>query len=111
MAKQKYIYIANSATEKNAWKAEDFSGVQVDTNQKLILYFTPMTDTIQDTTADVKDKVTVSCGADEKAAIKVIVEAISDPYGSAFVVIADDVNEDYLTGSGITAVDSIAMCA
>jgi len=111
MAKQKYIYIANSATEKNAWKAEDFAGVQVDTNQKLILYFTPMTDTIQDTTADVKDLVIVSCGTDEKAAIKVITEAISDPYGAALLVIADDINSVYLTGSGITAVDSIAMCA
>ena len=111
MAKQKYIYIANSATDQNCWKAEDLAGIQVDTNQKLRLYFNPLTDTLQDTTADVKDLVIVSCGTDEKAAIKAITKAISDPYGSAFVVIADDVNEDYLTGSGITAVDSIAMCA
>ena len=111
MAKQKYIYIANSATDQNCWKAEDFAGVQVDTNQKLRLYFNPLTDTLQDATADVKDLVIVSCGTDEKAAIKVIVEAISDPYGPAFLVLADDVNSVYLSNSGVTAVDTIAMCA
>jgi hypothetical protein len=111
MAKQKYIYIANSATDQVCYKAEDFVGVQVDTNQKLRLYFNPLIDSLQDTTADEKDRIILSCGADEKAAIKSISKAISDPYGSAFLVIADDINSVYLTGSGITAVDSIAMCA
>ena len=111
MAKQKYIYIANSATDQNCWKAEDLAGIQVDTNQKLRLYFNPLTDTLQDTTADAKDLIILSCGTDEKAAIKAITKAVSDPYGSAFLVIADDINSVYLTGSGVTAVDSIAMCA
>ena len=111
MAKQKYIYIANSATDQMCWNAEDFAGVQVDTNQKLRLYFNPLIDSLQDTTADEKDRVILSCGTDEKAAIKVIIDAISDPYGPAFLVLADEENGVYLSGSGITAVDSIAMCA
>ena len=111
MAKQKYIYIANSATDQVCWKAEDFAGVQVDTDQKLRLYFNPLIDSLQDTTADEKDRVILSCGTDEKAAIKVITEAISDPYGPAFLVLADDVNSVYLSNSGVTAVDTIAMCA
>ena len=64
-------------------------------------------------TGDNNDLITVSCGADEKATIKAVVEAIAatgsmkDP----FINIADEVNGVYLTGSGITACDSINYAA
>ena len=65
-------------------------------------------------TGDNNDLVTVSCGADEKATIKAVVEAISSGTNvlkEPFVVIADEVNGVYLNGSGITACDSIAYAA
>ena len=106
---KKFIYICNAANDSVTYPVEAFKGIEVDTNSKVNLYFSPLVDTAQDTTADENDKIVLSVGADEKAAAKVICKEIADAYGDKFLVLADDENSVYLSGSGITAVDSITL--
>lgn len=107
---KKFIYIANAADDAVAYPVSAFKGIDTAAG-KLNLYFSPMINTLQDASAGVNDKIVLSCGADEKAAAKVVVDAITDAYGDKFLVIADDENSVYLAGSGITAVDSITPSA
>jgi len=107
---KKFIFIANAANDAVAYPVGNFRGIDTEAG-KLNLYFSPMINTVQDTSAGVNDKIVLSCGADEKAAAKVVVDAICDAYGDKFLVIADDDNSVYLAGSGITAVDSITFSA
>ena len=104
---KKFIFLANAADDAVAYPVGNFRGIDTAAG-KLNLYFTPLA--ITDVAAtDVTDKVILSVGADEKAAAKAVVNAICDAYGDKFLVIADDENSVYLTGSGITAVDSITL--
>ena len=108
---EKFLYFAVSATNSATYPKSAFKGVEVDGAGKLNLYFAAMVDAGQDTTADENDKVILSCGADEKAAIKAVIDAVSST-GSmkeAFIVIADSDNGVYLSGSGVTACDSIGF--
>ena len=59
-------------------------------------------------TGDNNDLITVSCGADEKATIKAVVEAITatGSMKEPFIVVADGENSVFLT-SNFTACDSI----
>ena len=108
---EKFLYFAVTATNTATYPKSAFRGVEVDGAGKLNLYFTPLVDAGQDTSADENDKIILSCGADEKAGVKALVDAISST-GSmkeAFIVIADSDNGVYLSGSGITACDSINL--
>ena len=110
---EKFLYFAVSATAQTSYPKSAFRGVTSTGAGKINLYFTPMIDAGQDTTADEVDKIILSCGADEKVAIKAIVDAISST-GSmkeAFIVIADTATSVFLSGSGITACDSITYAA
>tara|TARA_Y100000004_G_C8935194_1_gene421741 strand:+ start:1568 stop:1894 length:327 start_codon:yes stop_codon:yes gene_type:complete len=106
---KKFIFIANAANDAVAYPVGNFRGIDTAAG-KLNLYFSPLAIT-DVATGDVADKVVLSVGADEKAAAKVVVDAICDAYGDKFLVLADDENSVYLTGSGITAVDSITLAA
>ena len=108
---KKFIYICNAANDSVTYPVEAFKGIEVDNAGKVNLYFSPLIDTGQDATADEHDKIILSVGADEKAAIKVIVKEIADAYGEKFLVLADNENSAYLASSGITAVDSITLAA
>ena len=108
---EKFLYFAVSATDSATYPSSAFRGVEVTTDQKLQLYFASMIDTHQDATADEYDKIILSCGTDEKAAIKAIVDAISatGSMKEAFVTIADSVNSVFV--AGVTACDSTAYTA
>ena len=108
---EKYLYFATGANASATYPLSSFRGVEVDTNQKINLYFTPLVDTAQDTGADENDKIILSVGATEKDSIKAIVDAISatGSMKEAFIVIADTEAGVMLPNSGITACDSIAL--
>tara|TARA_R110002020_G_scaffold205035_1_gene409475 strand:+ start:264 stop:596 length:333 start_codon:yes stop_codon:yes gene_type:complete len=106
---EKFLYFSVDGTTQAIYPVSAFRGIEVDTNLKLNLYFTPLVDAGQDTTADENDKIILTCGADEKAAAKVLVEAIKGgPHGPDFLVVADSLNSVFLANSTITACDSIA---
>ena len=102
---KKFIYIANAANDATAYQVDSIRNIDTAAG-KLHIYMTPARITSVLAT-DATDLITLSVGADEKAAAKSVVKAICDPYGAKFLVLADDENSVYLTGSGITAVDSI----
>ena len=81
---KKFIYICNAANDSVTYPVEAFKGIEVDNAGKVNLYFSPLVDAAQDATADEHDKIILSVGADEKAAIKVIVKEIADAYGEIF---------------------------
>ena len=102
---KKFIYVANAANDATAYPVDSIRNIDTAAG-KLHIYMTParITDVAA---ADATDLITLSVGADEKAAAKSVVKAVCDPYGDKFLVLADDENSVYLAGSGITAVDSI----
>ena len=102
---RKFIYVNNAANDGSAYPVDSIRNIDTAAG-KLHIYMTParITDVAA---ADATDLITLSVGADEKAAAKSVVKAVCDPYGDKFLVLADDENSVYLTGSGITAVDSI----
>mgnify|MGYP003147576563 FL=1 len=102
---RKFIYIANAADDATSYPVDSIRNIDTAAG-KLHIYMTPARITSVLAT-DATDLITLSVGADEKAAAKSVVKAICDPYGDKFLVLADDENSVYLTGSGITAVDSI----
>ena len=103
---KKFIYIANAADDATAYPVEAIRGIDTAAG-KLHLYLTPQRIGDAVATGDTNDHIVLSCGADEKAALKAVVNAICDAYSDKFLVLADDENSVYLAGSGITAVDSI----
>ena len=107
---EKYLYFATAANASATYPLSSFRGVEVDADQKLNLYFTPLVDAGQDTTADELDKIILSCVAVEKTAIKALIDAISatGSMKEAFVVVADS-DLGVFPIAGITACDSIAL--
>lgn len=107
---EKYLYFATGANASATYPLSSFRGIEVDTDQKLNLYFKPLVDAGQDTTADEIDKIVLSCVAVEKTAIKAFVDAISatGSMKEAFVVVADS-DLGVFPIPGITACDSIAL--
>ena len=109
----KFLYFATGANASATYPASSFRGVEVDTDTKVNLYFTPLVDNSGDATADELDKIILSCGATEKDSIKAIVDAVSatGSMKEAFITIADTEAGVFLANSGITACDSITLAA
>ena len=108
---EKYLYFATGTNASATYPLSSFRGIEVDTSAKVNLYFKPLVDAGQDTSADEIDKVILSCGTTEKDSVKAICEAISatGSMKEAFIVIADSEASVFLPNSGITACDSITL--
>ncbi len=102
----KFIYISNAADDAAAYPIDALKGIDTAAG-KVHMYFKPHRIGDAVATGDTNDHIVLSCGADEKASLKYIAEAIASPTGDELLVVADDENSVYLADSGITAVDSI----
>tara|TARA_Y100000114_G_scaffold123702_1_gene119328 strand:+ start:328 stop:663 length:336 start_codon:yes stop_codon:yes gene_type:complete len=108
---EKYLYFAVGANDAYTYPSSRLTGFEVDNNGKLNIYFKPLVDAGQDTTADEVDKIILSVGGTEKDSAKAIVEAISatGSMKEAFITIADSEAGVFLANSGITACDSVTL--
>ena len=103
----KFIYISNAANDAAAYPLSALKGIDTAAG-KVHMYFKPHRIGDAVATGDLNDHIVLSCGGDEKAAVKHIAEAIASPtQHKELLVLADDENSVYLADSGITAVDSI----
>jgi hypothetical protein len=106
----KFLYFAVAGDNATAYPLEALNGIDTAAG-KLHLYFKPQRLT-HVVTGDANDSVVLSVGADEKAALKDIVEAITatGSMKEPMIVIADSENGVMLS-SNITACDSINYAA
>jgi len=103
---ERFLYFCNAANDGTAYPVSALRGIDT-ANGAVHLYFTPQR--ITDVAAtDAVDRVELTCGADEKAAVKIVVEAAlaTGSTKEPMVTIADDENSIYI-GGGITAVAGI----
>ena len=102
----KFLYFSTGANSAYTYPLESLRQIDVSESGKLKFFFTP--GRITDVAAtDEVDRVTVSCGTDEKAAVANVVAAINaHPNGDPFIVVADSENSVFI--SGITACDSLS---
>lgn len=102
----KFLYFAVAADNATAYPVNALRGIDTAAG-KLHLYFSPQRITDVAATDNV-DKVTLSVGADEKAAAKDLVDALAatGSMKEPFIVVADGENSVFLTGN-FTACDSI----
>ena len=125
---EKYLYFRTEATDANddatgdsaLFPASSLMGMQPTSDTALTLYFKPMvrrdpTGSVDSANSlDNHDSVVVTIPANTHIiAMKAISEIINKTESSAFVVIANDDSggTEYLSGSGITACDTITVAA
>ena len=99
---ERFLYFAVAADNATAYPVSALRGI--DTAAGAIhLYFSPQR--ITDVAAtDANDRVELTCGADEKAAVKAVIDAAmaTGSMKEPMVTIADEENSIYI-GGGITA--------
>ena len=125
---EKYLYFRTEATDANddatgdsaLFPASSLMGMQPTSDTALTLYFKPMvrrdpTGSVDSANSlDNHDSVVVTIPANTHIiAMRAISEIINKTESSAFVVIAnnDSGGTEYLSGSGITACDTIIVAA
>ena len=125
---EKYLYFRTEATDANddatgdsaLFPASSLMGMQPTSDTALTLYFKPMvrrdpTGSVDSANSlDNHDSVVVTIPANTHIiAMRAISEIINKTESSAFVVIANDDSRgtEYLSGSGITACDTITVAA
>ena len=102
----KFLYFAVQDNEAYAYPLESLRQIDVSESGKLKFFFAPGRISNADA-GDEVDRVTVSCGTNEKEAISnVIAEINAHPNGDPFIVVADSENSVFI--SGITACDSLS---
>ena len=125
---EKYLYFRTEATDANddatgdsaLFPASSLMGMQPTSDTALTLYFKPMvrrdpTGSVDSANSlDNHDSVVVTIPANTHIiAMRAISEIINKTESSAFVIIANDDSggTEYLSGSGITACDTITVAA
>tara|TARA_R100001460_G_scaffold33429_1_gene65422 strand:- start:762 stop:1157 length:396 start_codon:yes stop_codon:yes gene_type:complete len=125
---EKYLYFRTEATDADddatgdsaLFPASSLMGMQPTSDTALTLYFKPMVrrdptgSTDSANSLDNHDSVVVTIPANTHIiAMRAISEIINKTESSAFVVIANDDSggTEYLSGSGITACDTITVAA
>ena len=125
---EKYLYFRTEATDANddatgdsaLFPASSLMGMQPTSDTALTLYFKPIvrrdpTGSVDSANSlDNHDSVVVTIPANTHIiAMRAISEIINKTESSAFVVIANDDSggTEYLSGSGITACDTITVAA
>jgi hypothetical protein len=95
MAKSKFIYVQDGNNDALCWPISQFMGFQHAADTTLLMKFKPLTND----TAD-GDQVTLTIASNsEKAVIEAIIDAINDHYSSGMVVVADNVNQVYISSN------------
>jgi hypothetical protein len=99
---ERFLYFAVADNDGTAYPVSALRGIDT-ANGAVHLYFTPQR--ITDVAAtDAVDRVELTCGTDEKAAVKAVVEAAlaTGSTKEPMVTIADSENSIFI-GGGITA--------
>ena len=93
--KTKFIYAQDGNNDALCWPVANFLGFTHAADTTLILNFKPQTGSGAATEID---KITLTIASNsEKSVIKAIVNAINDMYGEAMIVVADLVNQKFIT--------------
>tara|TARA_Y100001972_G_C7604301_1_gene302851 strand:+ start:741 stop:1073 length:333 start_codon:yes stop_codon:yes gene_type:complete len=98
MAKNKFIYVQDGNNDALCWPVANFLGFVHAADTSLLLKFKPANNTKETTAGGHVDQVTlVIASQSEKAVMKAIIKAINDAYGEDMVVVADNVNQVYIS--------------
>ena len=93
--KTKFIYAQDGNNDAICWPVANFLGFVHAADTTLLLNFKPQTGSAAATEID---KITLTIASNsEKAVIKAIVNAMNDMYGEAMIVVADLVNQKFIT--------------
>jgi len=103
---EKFLYFAVAANNATAYPISALKGIDTAAGN-LYMYFTPQRIN-HVVTGDNVDRVTLTCGTDEKAAVKAVIDAAlaTGSMKEPMVVVADSENGAYV-GGGITACTEI----
>tara|TARA_Y100001963_G_C6395453_1_gene271697 strand:+ start:114 stop:443 length:330 start_codon:yes stop_codon:yes gene_type:complete len=93
--KHKFIYAQDGNNDAICWPVANFLGFVHAADTTLLLNFKPQTGAAAATEID---KITLTIASNsEKAVIKAIVNAMNNMYGDAMIVVADLVNQKFIT--------------
>ena len=120
---EKYLYFRGDATlasdddaadGSNVYPLSSFKGMEAVSDTTFTLFFTQKHNSFtgghDDATYGINDQVTLTCGTNlQKASMKALAEAFATAK-SSFLVVADDVNGEYLV-NGVTAVSDFTVQA
>ena len=105
-----YLYFNTGDNDSVLYPASAFRGADQSGDTTIDLYFSPMANTVQDTTAGVNDKIplTITAGK-EKEVLQAIAKLVNAPLAAdaGFVVVGDDANSVYI--DHVTAVGAIVL--
>ena len=104
---ERFLYFAVAADNATAYPVSALRGIDT-ANGAIHLYFAPQRIGDAVATGDANDRVELTCGTDEKAAVKAVIDAAAatGSMKEPMVTIADGENSIYI-GGGITACASI----
>jgi hypothetical protein len=107
-----YLYFNTGDNDSYLYPASAFRGADQSAGTTIDLYFSPMANTIQDTTAGVNDKIplTIADGK-EKEVMAALARLVNAPLAAdaGFVVVGDDANGIYI--ENVTAVGTVVLSA
>ena len=100
MAKQKFIYVQDGNNDALCWPVANFLGFVHAADTTLLMKFLPANNTQETTAGGLIDQITLTIASNsEKAVIESIIEAINDGYGPGMIVVADNVNQVYISSN------------
>ena len=100
MAKQKFIYVQDGNNDALCWPIANFLGFVHAADTTLLMKFLPANNTQETTAGGLIDQITLTIAANsEKAVIESIIDAINDGYGPGMIVVADNVNQVYISSN------------
>jgi hypothetical protein len=100
MAKQKFIYVQDGNNDALCWPIANFLGFVHAADTTLLMKFLPANNTQETTAGGLIDQITLTIASNsEKAVIESIVKAINDSYGPDMIVVADNVNQVYISSN------------
>tara|TARA_R100000353_G_C6348167_1_gene152502 strand:- start:32 stop:364 length:333 start_codon:yes stop_codon:yes gene_type:complete len=98
MAKNKFIYIQDGNNDALCWPVANFLGFVHAADTTLLLKFLPANNTKETTAGGLVDQVTLTIASNsEKSVMKAIIKAINDAYGEDMIVVADLVNQVFIS--------------
>jgi|TARA_B100000035_G_C20828639_1_gene477647 hypothetical protein len=100
MAKQKFIYVQDGNNDALCWPVANFLGFVHAADTTLLMKFLPANNTQETTAGGLIDQITLTIASNsEKAVIESIIDAINDGYGPGMIVVADNVNQVYISSN------------
>jgi|TARA_R100001015_G_C4565911_1_gene124872 hypothetical protein len=97
MAKQKFIYAQDGNNDALCWPVAQFLGFTHAADTTLLMKFQAQTNS--DAATEI-DQITLTIASNsEKAVMESIINAINDGYGPGMIVVADNVNQVYISSN------------